>query len=246
MTGIEVVSEIYKMLNVPAVTSLLGGGKVWQHNRPVNSPFPDVVISLPVFDGNSRSISFVDVNIHTPNLREFWPIAGRNEDHTFPDLEKHNAILNAVLPRIVSGIGFSLEPAILGVPIRDEDGQWFTNVRVSLTTINQNRSLPAVAVELTTATDGFGGCFAVAHEVWSGFVEVLKLSEEDQVEDFSGRLDLIRRVTLRVPADAYTPQKNHQIHTTEGVYVIRGIFPEGASFWKLLTTRKDGETKRTT
>lgn len=240
MTGIDIVIEVWKKLNVPTVTTLLGAGKVWQHNRPVNSKNPDVVISLPVFDGNSRALNYVDVNIHTPNLKEYRPF-NEDEDHTFPDLAKHKSILDTVLPLLTSGAGYSIRPAILGVPIRDVDGQWFTNIRCTIITLDNQASIMSKLRKVVSMADGYAGVTTTLQDVWEGLAERLSIPDESQVTTESGRLDLTRRERWRIPAVAgKAPQKSHVFSNSQGTYNILAIYPNGESFWDLMVERKDG------
>lgn len=238
MTGIDIVIEVFKKINTPAIKTLLEGGSVWQHNRPINSPYPDVVISLPVFDGNSRSLNYVDVNVHTPNLENYYPVTG--EDQTFPDLAKHKQVVDAVLPLITSGTGYSLQPAIRGVPIRDADGSWYSNIRVSLVSMDEASAHTSELQRMISAPDGFGGVTVNYTTAWSGKAERLTIFDNDQTETDSGRLDFTRRENWRIPATGVAPQKYHRLVNSEGIFTIIGIIPEGDSFWKLLTERKDG------
>ena len=240
MTGIEIVQRIYQMVNVPSVQALLGSGSVWQHNRPVNSPYPDVVVSLPVFDGNSRTINYIDVNVHTPNLDGYYPITGSGEDHTFPDLDLHKQLVDTILPLIVSGPGYSLDPAIKGVPIRDSDGQWYSNIRISIVTLDDAAALDSELQDMVSFPDGYGGHRVTYTQIWAGKAERTLISDGSQVQTEDGRTDLIRRVTWRLPATGLTPQKYHRLVNSAGIFNILGISPEGPSFWKLVTARKDG------
>lgn len=240
MTGIDIVMAVYHMVNTPAVRTLLGSGKVWQHNRPANSPYPDVVVSIPIFEGNSRSVNYVDVNIHTPNLPHFEPIPGHGEDHTFPDLQLHKNILDAVLPLIQSVPGVWLRPAILGVPVRDADGHWFTTIRVSMLSLNENAAVSATLERITSVPDGYGGHAAAYSVEWTGLAERIESPTGNQMELRTGRLDLNARAQWRIPASSVAPQKYHRLATANGIYNIDGITPEGGVFWLLNTTRKDG------
>lgn len=238
MTGIDIGIALYKMLNVSAVTTLLGGGKVWQHNRPVNSPYTDVVVSLPVFDGNSRSVNYVDVNVHTPNLEGLYPVDG--EDQTFPDLAAQKEIVDVILPLIVSTTGLYLSPAIKGVPIRDSDGQWYSNIRINLITMDEGQTQSATLEKVTSASDGYGGVTTTNTTEWTGRAEKLTTIEGNQMSTGDGVTDLNRRTTWRIPHSSTTPQKYHQLVTLEGVFTVVGIAPEGNVFWKLTTVREDG------
>lgn len=237
MTSIDVCIEIYKRLNVPAVTSLLGAGKVWQHNRPVNSPNTDVVVSIPMFEGNARSVSYVDVNIHTPNLKEYYPIAG--EDPTFPDMAKFKQLTEAILPLLGSTAGFTLDVSIPGVPVRDSDGQWFTNIRAGFKVPGGSESWAATLVTYASVSDGSAGHTSSRQNLWSGQVLRELVRDGHQLRDQAAHYAYIEQATWFVPLSAGEIPKAAVLEVGGRECKIMA-FTEMGGFWRVETASKDG------
>lgn len=240
MTGIDIVDFLWTQLNVPSVTSLLGDGKVWKHNRPKNSPFVDVVISVPDYNATEKTSGFVDVNVHSPNLENYYPIPGGTEDDTFPDLAVLRNVTNALMPLIVSSGDYSLEARIPGIPIRDKDGHWYSNIRIAFTAINPDLAMPAELFNEVITPDGYGGNTINYVSHWTGVAaqENFGTNRQDSIQ--AGEFVLHLDSDWLVPAVA-APQKGMQLVAENGTYVINGITPEGDAFWRLKTTRRDGE-----
>lgn len=264
MTGIDIVIEIRKLLNVPAITTLLEGGKVWQHNRPRNSEFTDIVISIPEYKGAAMIDGYVDINVHTPNLDEYYPIAGGPEDGTFPDLAKLKQVTDAILPLITNIVGFTLHSTIVGVPIRDKDGNWFSNIRVEFSGINLSDGVAVSLLTETSLDDGYGGVTVALTEAWTGLGVKVDIKKGSQLNVNAGRYEFNLMCDWILPdfdirllwsqdginavsqdgingiqaGEYYAPQKNMQLHAPDGTYVINGIVGLGG-FWRLSTIRKD-------
>ena len=238
MTGIDIVTTLYHMVNVASVQALLGEGKVWQHNRPVNSPHPDVVISIPVFEGNSRAIDFIDINVHTPNLEGLYPIDGQGEDHTFPDLQKHKELVDAILPLIVSTPGNSFTDVIPGVPIRDSDGHWYSNIRLKVDAVDRGDSHTVSLIEITSTVNQYGGAAATLTPVWTGVASRRSMNPDENLNVISGRYEVNLLCEWVISGLETTPKKNMQLAAPDGQYVIRGIRPD-ASMWVLSCAKVD-------
>lgn len=233
MSGIDVVLDVWRLLNVPAVTNQLGSGKVWRHNRPLNSPNVDVVVSIPEYNAGEFNIGYLDVNVHAPNIKGFKPLG--TEDTTFPDLIKLDAIVDTILPLLVSG-DFDLTVRIPGIPIRDKDGQWFANIRVGFSQIPSD-GVSVSLYSLDRVSDGYGGFGNTRTLVGNVVGSKMEAGTGSQLNINAGRYEFNEQVGFIIP-DTHTPQKNWQLQTSEGVYVINGITKQG-SFWRLSTTRKD-------
>lgn len=237
-SGIDIVMEIRRLLNVPSIQALLGVGKVWQHNRPRNSMFPDIVVSIPEFASGAFNSGYVDVNLHAPNLKAYYPIPEVGEDTTFPDLATLKALTDAVLPLIQSTSGFALSANIAGKPIRDKDGEWYVNIRVAFESIDVDRGTDVVLVEETSLANGYGGVSVSLADVWTGKGVILNIRKGSQLNINVGRYEFNQINDWLLPFES-NPKKNNQIRTTEGEYVINGIIPLNG-FWQLSTVRKDG------
>lgn len=238
MTGIDIVMQIYHMVNAPSVQALLGQGKVWQHNRPANSPYPDVVVSIPVFEGNARAIEFIDVNVHTPNLDDYYPIPGMGEDHTFPDLALHKQLVDAILPLIISGPGFSVIEAIPGTPIRDADGHWYSNIRLKFDSVESGDTHTVSLIEYNSTVNAYGGAVVAETLHWTGTASRRSVNPDENLTITNGRYEINLLCEWVLSAYDVTPHKAMRLSAPDGQYVIKGIRPD-VGMWVLSCARID-------
>lgn len=225
MTGIDVVIDIYRLLNVPAVTAL---SRVWQHNRPRNSAQTDIVISIPEYNAGQFNTGYVDINVFTPNPTVL------NNDTTFPDMAKFKQVVDTILPLLTATANFDLDVRIVGIPIRDKDGNWYVNLRVGF----QGISVTAQDIELwsvNSVSDGYGGSLISYNLEHSGKGVQQNIGNGSQLNINIGRYEFNLRCDWIVD---FRPEKNWQLRTDFEVYVINGIIPDG-DFWKLSCVRKD-------
>lgn len=239
-SGIDVVIEVYKMLNVPALRNALGQGKLWQHNIPQNSPYTEVVISIPTTDAYESELRFFDVDIRTPNLDNFYPHQTLPQDNTFPDMAEFKRITDIILPLIQTRGTLYVETKVPGVPVRDADGTWRVNIRVEFTLLDTQDTHSASLVALTGVKDGFGGYVPTPSTVWSGTARRVSVIDSPHADKTAGIYGLYLRCSWLIAMDgAPEPRKNMKLVSDDGEYVITGIIPDGI-FWRLTTTRKDG------
>lgn len=225
MTGIDVVIDIYRLLNVPAVTAL---SRVWQHNRPRNSAQTDIVISIPEYNAGQFNTGYVDINVFTPNPTVL------DNDTTFPDMAKFKQVVDTILPLLTATANFDLDVRIVGIPIRDKDGNWYVNIRVGF----QGISDTAQYIELwsiNSESDGYGGSLISYSLEYIGKGVQQNIGNGSQLNISIGRYEFNLRCDWIVD---FRPEKNWQLRTDFEVYVINGIIPEG-DFWKLSCVRKD-------
>lgn len=220
MSGIDISITLFKIINVPAVTTLLGGGKVYRFNRPINSNKPDVVIAT------SNDLTEVYVNVHVPNLK----LEG---DQTTPDLAKMQSITNAIVPLISSVAGLSIKS--VGVPIRDNDGHWFAQTTLSYAIQSPSDRVSVTYYELNSTEDGYGGVTVSRSSVWTGTATITKRYGGDKRSSSAGVTTINAEVDF---LSERVPQKDYQIDTTEGTYVIRGISRQNG-LWLINAVRKD-------
>lgn len=231
MSGIDTIISFNQLLNVPLVTSLLGGGGVWRYQRPLNSPNVDVVVSMPEYVGGSFNTAQVEINVHAPNIQGFEPIGQPDPIH--PDVAKLKTVTNAVLSLLG---GYTLKVA--GKVVQDADGHWYSNIVVIVGEIDQNEGIDIQLFALTSVPDGYGGSVATDTIQWSGKAAQQNIASGSQININAGRYEFNLKCDWLVP-DSVTPQKNWQLRTDEGVYVINGIKPEvDSSYWRLSTARK--------
>lgn len=242
-SGIDIVVEVYKMINTPALVAALGGDYIWQHNWPQNSSKTEVCISIPLTDAYESRVRFFDIDIRTPNLGtkgkpEVYPFPGEPQDNTFPDLAKLKQVTDIVLPLIESSGDLYVETIVPGVPRRDSDGNWIVNIRVEFTLLDAQDTHNVTIQDKTATDDGYGGHIPVITDVWSGVAQRVDIIRSPSLREDAGVYGLYMRCSWLVPRDELTPEKDMRVVATDGNYVITGIFPEGV-FWRLTTTKKD-------
>lgn len=233
MSAIDLVISYYRLLNVPAVTSLLNGGKVWRYQRPLNSDKVDVVVSVPEYVGGSFNVSDVEINIYSPNLEHFEPLG--YPDPTHPNVVVLQSVTNAILG-LISG----RDVKVAGKLIQDPAGFWRSTIVVRETEINPGLSTEVTLWESLLVPDGYGGSTATFGQVWSGLAAMDNISNADQLQENAGRYEMLMRCDWLIPETEVTPQKNMELRTAEGDYVVRSIAPDSAGgMWRITTVRKD-------
>lgn len=230
MSGLDIATSLYRLLNVTSVSSLLDGG-IYKFNRPINSRKRDIVISIPEYVSGQFNKGFVDINIHVPNLE-------LQSDQTNPDLAIMKSIVDMVTPLISTIPGYSLSVSIPGIPVRDSDGQWYCNIRIVFIGIDDNEGQDVSLVLLSAVPDGYGGFNAQRSTVWSGKGAMIDVSKGDQLNLNAGRHEFNMKTNWLLPIDS-APEKYMVLVTSEGEYTIRGIIPD-SGLWVVNTVRKDG------
>lgn len=238
-SGIDIVSEIAKTIDKPALHAVIGENHVWQHNWPKNSPYTEVAVSLPTTDAYESELRFFDINIRTPNIKDLQIYPAVGEDDTHPDLRTLKKATDVILGLIESVGDLYVQTRIPGVPKRGNDGVWYSNIRVEFTWLDEADTHVATIYEWGSATDGFGGRKPSATQKWQGNAQRIDIVKNPHLTNTFGAYELNMRSSWLVPSDSVTPTKNMTLHTDEGRYTIVGIYPEG-EFWRLSTVRKDG------
>src|SRR5690606_38504908 len=101
-------------------------------------------------------------------------------------------------------------------------------------------SVDATLWESSLVPDGYGGFTATFGQVWSGLAAMDNISNADQLQENAGRYEMLMRCDWLIPSNEVTPEKNMELRTDEGEYVIRSIVPEtGGGLWRITTVRKD-------
>jgi len=233
MSGLDIATSIFRLLNVGSVTSKTDG--IYKFNRPINSRNKDIVISIPEYNAGQFNTGYVDINIHVPNL-------DITNDQTNPDLVTMKSIVDSITPLISSVPGYSLSSRIIGIPVRDSDGQWYCNIRIAFVGIDENAGKDVKLVLLSAVSDGYGGFTASRSDVWTGKGAIMEISKGNQLNINAGRYEFNMKTDWLLPFDA-TPEKYMVLVSNEGEYTIRGIIPDGG-MWRINTVRKDAEYNR--
>jgi len=231
MSGLDIATSLYKLLSVATVKSLLDGG-IYKFNRPINSRKKDIVISIAEYNGSQFNTGFIDINIHVPNMELI-------NDQTNPDLVSMKSLVDVVMPLLNNVEGYSLSAKIVGIPVRDSDGQWYCNIRIGFYGVDENSGKDLKLVSLSGLSDSYGGFNAVRSEYWSGKGAMVDLIKGNQLNVKAGRYEFHMKTDWILPFDS-KPEKYMVIVTSEGEYSIRGIIPE-LGMWRVNTIRKDGK-----
>lgn len=234
MSGIDIVIQFYRLLNVPSIVDLLEGGRVWRYSRPLNSDYTDVVISMPEYVGGSFNIANVEINIHTPNLEEFYPIGF--EDVTHPNVQKLQAVTDAVLE--VLGSAYNLKTS--GKVIRDKDGHWYSNIIIEVKQINESESVDVIAVIYFSVDDGFGGVRYDASVSWEGKGVFLNFANNvNDLDESLGRYEMNQRAEIGIPSEVYI-KKNMSLIIDNEEYIVQGFRPIiGSPYTSVKTVKND-------
>lgn len=219
MSGIDLVIDFYRLLNVPSITDLLDGGRVWRYNRPLNSDFTDVVISMPEYIGGSFNTANIEINIHTPNIKNFEPLGF--EDVTHPNVLKLQEVTDAVLD--VLGDVYNLKTS--GKVVRDKDGHWYSNIIVEVKDINEADSVDVELIEYISVDDGFGGVIPSSSVVWSGKGAFISFANNvNDLDESLGRYEMNRHAEIAIPS-IVDVKKNMSLIISDDEYIIKGIRP---------------------
>lgn len=229
MSGFDIATNVFKLLNVPSVKATIDGG-IYKFNRPINSAKRDIVISVPEYNTGQLNTGYIDINIHVPNLNV-------GNDQTNPDLVKMQTVVDAILPLLSSstGVGFSVVTA--GVLKRENNGQWYANIRVSF----EEFSELAYNIELwsvNSTDDGFGGVITTKSLEAETKASRENIGNGTQLNINVGRYEFNLRCDWVIPSDVYVA-KNYHVHYNNEVYVINGISPKGNKLTQLSTVKCD-------
>lgn len=140
-TVIDLVDDMYDLLNVSTVNSVMLSGDVFLDQRPDGHVNECIVInSLPI-TGRQLQTAVANVNIHVPNLK--LTINGQ-PDNSQPNRIRLKIISDVVIPLIKDAIINNTVTEIQNITMireRDSSGQseineHFLNIRVGTNSIN--------------------------------------------------------------------------------------------------------------
>lgn len=223
MTGIDLVIEAYKLIFGKV------NARVWQHNRPRNSKTNDIVISVSEFNSDQINSGYVDFNVYSKNPT--IDVDGA-QDTTFPNMTVFKPLIDSIIPLIVSP--FKL--ISVGIPIRDNDGNWHVSIKSYFEGISEF-SLDVELWSVKGVDDGYGG--SVVNKTLESTTKASRdnIGNGTQLNIDAGRYEFNLRCDWLIPNDVVV-HKNYQLHYNNEVYVINGIIPKGR-FTQISTVRKD-------
>lgn len=138
--GFDMVTDVWALINIPSVTSLLGaGGVVWRDVKPANrgANYCDIVVNSLGVTNSQMQRGIANVNIFVPTIARQQPDGSKQP---MPDREKLNAITKAVQPLLDTRWmpTFHTEIEDTGDPVQDTDGSWYVNIELNYYSIQTN------------------------------------------------------------------------------------------------------------
>ncbi|WP_426291975.1 hypothetical protein ACN9ML_18250 [Dyadobacter endophyticus] len=132
-TTLDQDTEIYKLLNVPAVTSVISGG-IYKGRRPTDSELEDIVINTLTTGDGTRQFGVSNVNIYVKDISA--TIAGRQQFLT--NSARLITLTNLVKPLLEETDGEDFALWIESTrPVAEPDiNQHFINIRIEFQFIN--------------------------------------------------------------------------------------------------------------
>jgi hypothetical protein len=121
--------DVRSLINVPAIITLLGDGKIYPDVRPTDrADKVDIVINTLGINNNQFQKGTANINVYAPCLTD-----GR------PNYEKLTMISKAILPLVDVQwkLSFRTEVTDPGTLLRDADGNWFLSMQLSYESYNK-------------------------------------------------------------------------------------------------------------
>lgn len=132
-TSLDQDTEIYKLLNVPAITSVITGG-IYKGRRPADSELEDIVINTITTGDGTRQFGVSNVNIYVKDIQA--TIAGRQQ--FLMNTARLITLTNVVKPFLeeTDGNDFALWIESTRPAAEPEINQHFINIRIEFQFIN--------------------------------------------------------------------------------------------------------------
>ncbi|HRQ17704.1 MAG TPA: hypothetical protein PL085_11550 [Agriterribacter sp.] len=131
-SGIDIVDDMYTLLNVTEVTSVITG-KVYKGTRPDSSDKEDICINALAVTGRQMQTGIINVNIHAQNLKL---MIGGMADNTKPNNKRLNQIFHIVEPILKDAMIYSTGTEIQMVNMIEEKDSHYLNIRVQTYSVN--------------------------------------------------------------------------------------------------------------
>lgn len=134
-TSIDILDEVYQLLDVPQVYAAMMSGDVFPVRKPDNYRGECIVINCLALTADQLQVSVVNVNIYAPNLK--LTINGQTESSQ-PDRVRINTIAKTVTPILENGLINNMVTAIEAITLLPEENfnEHYLNIRVRIHSIN--------------------------------------------------------------------------------------------------------------
>ena len=136
-TKIEALTDVWKLVNVPEVKTLIDGVVIRQR-RPKGSNLFDVVVNGLGLTNQMLQQGIININVHGTNLKNAK--FGAFLDDQFPDLDKLNTIAKAIEPLVDTIFidSWHLDIDRSAQPFQNTDGSWYVNIRLNYYSVLNN------------------------------------------------------------------------------------------------------------
>jgi len=138
--GLDVVTDVWAMLNQPSVVALLGaGGQIWKHDKPGGRGLTktDIVVNSLGITNSQQQRGVANVNIYVPNLLVTQDDGTKQQ---VPNVTKLNTICKAITPLLDTRWmpTFHTDIEDPGTLLQDTDGSWFISIQLNYYSIQNN------------------------------------------------------------------------------------------------------------
>ncbi|MDQ1139421.1 hypothetical protein [Pedobacter agri] len=134
--GFDVVTDVRGLINIPAIKSLLGGGKVEPSVKSTASTVKGIVVNSISISNTADQIGFGNVNCYAPAISS--TVNGKTV--LLPDQQALSTLAKAITPLIdgVYSASFRVWVEDMAVILQDTDGSYFANIRFRYQSIQDN------------------------------------------------------------------------------------------------------------
>jgi len=132
----DVVTDVRALVNVPAIVSLLDGGKVEPSVKSTGASKRGIVVNCNSISNTSQQIGFGSINCYAPAISSTVD----NKPVQLPDQQTLSNLAKAV-KKLVDGVyanTFHIWIESLPVIMQDTDGSYFANMRFRYQSIQTN------------------------------------------------------------------------------------------------------------
>ena len=126
-SALDLVDDIIKLIEVPAITSQISG-KVWAEERWDDNSKADIVVNSTGIVNLAMQVGFANINIYVPSESQTW--GGKAK--FYPNRKEMKRLVALISPLVETQWKetFHCQIEEAGNIIQDTDGSWFINIRV--------------------------------------------------------------------------------------------------------------------
>lgn len=136
-TGLDMLQDISNLLMLQHIKDFISGDLCIM-NRTNNSDLEDIVLGSLGINQEQVQSGVFNINIHVPNL--VLEMENGRIDNSQPNFARMMEITNIVIPMVQDKRteDYWLTIAMPAIPLRDQDGTFFSGIRVNYNSVNKN------------------------------------------------------------------------------------------------------------